>query len=285
MKGGFLLILLVAGPALGQSQHRDQQPPVLEQPAAAPVPDRSKEILTDFRSAYRAAGAPRIALFWNVVLTDQVAEGTVSSSRIRGDKTQTVNRLEQTTSGEAGSSRLVDGDDRRTMDVTINRTSRTTDSAKRGMPFAERDAWLMETAFTKWLLEGGADLIDRNLIMRITAAAMESDKDRDVRTVESKALVGKAHLLLEVLITPDTDSPLGWGFRCSLREIQTGRLRGSFYTKAIPELPKPPARFVATNRGYERVDDKPVVTVDHVGRKLALDAMDQLKGMLATTRR
>ena len=284
MKRALLLALLAASPAAAQSQFRDQQPQVLEQPPPAPAADRSKEILGAFQSAYRAAGSPRIALFWNVVLTDQVAEGTVSSSRIRGDKTQTVSRLEQSTSGDAGSSRLVDGDDRRSMDVTINRTSRTTDSAKRGMPLAERDAWLLETAFTKSLIDGGADLIDRNLMLRITAAALESGKDRDVRTVESKALLGKADVLLEVLMTRDTDSPLGWGFRCTLREISSGRLRGSFYTKAIPELPKPPARFVATNRGFEASQEKPVVTVDAVGQKLALDAMDQLKGMLPPKR-
>lgn len=280
-----LLILLAvpAGAALAQQFYREQQPQVLEPPAAQMPADTSGETFAAFRSAYRAAGSPRIALFWNVLLTDQIAEGTVSSSRLRGGDTRTVNRLEQSTSGEAGSSRLVDGDDRRSVDLTVSRTSRATDSAKRGLPFAERDAWLLETAFTKTMIDGGADLIDRNLMMRITAAATEG-KDRDTRTVESKALVGKADLLLEVLITPDTDSPLGWGFRCSLREIATGRLRGSFYTKAIPELPKPPPRFVATNRGFEPLQEKPVITVDVVGHKLALDAMDQLKGMLPPKR-
>lgn len=285
MKAGLAFaLLLAAGPAPAQSQFRESQPPVLEQPAPAPVPDRSKEIVGAFQSAYRAAGAPRIALFWNVVLTDQVAEGTVSSSRIRGDKTATVSRLEQSTAGEAGTSRLVDGDDRRTMDVTVNRTSRTTDSSKRGMPFAERDGWLLETAFTRSLIEGGAELIDRNLMLRITAAALESEKDRDVRTIESKALVGKADVLLEVLMTRDTDSPLGWGFRCTLREISSGRLRGSFYSKAIPELPKPAVQFQATSTGFQRVETRPVVTVDVVGHQLALDAMDQLKGMLSVRR-
>lgn len=276
------LALLAAGSAL--AQYRQEQRPVLEPPPATQAPDRSKEIVEAFQSAYRAAGAPRIALFWNVVLTDQVAEGTTSSSRVRGETNRTVNRLEQQTQGEAGSSRLVDGDDRRTSDVTVNRTSRATDSAKRGTPFAERDAWLLESAFTKSLMEGGADLIDRSLITRITAPDVQAD-DRSQRTVEAKALVGKADVLLEVLLTRDTDSPLGWGFRCSLREISTGRLKGSFYTKAIPELAKPPARYVATNRGFEPAIEKPVITIDEVGRKLALDAMDSLKGMLPAPRR
>jgi hypothetical protein len=277
MRLAIALALLAAGSA--SAQYREQQRPVLEPPAAAQAPDRSKEILEAFQSAYRAAGAPRIALFWNVVLTDQVAEGMTSSSRVRGENNRTVNRLEQQTSGEAGSSRLVDGDDRRTSDVTVNRTSRQTDSSKRGMPFAERDAWLLEGAFTKALLEGGADLIDRNLMMRITAASVERE-GRDQRTVESNALVGKADVLLEVLLTQDVDSPLGWGFRVTLRDISTGRLKGSFYAKAIPEIAKLPAQFQATSKGFERVEVRPVVTVDHVGRKLALDAMEQLKDMV-----
>jgi hypothetical protein len=280
MRLALVLALLAAGSAW--AQYREQQPRVLEPPAVQ-VPDRSQEIVDEFQAAYRAAGAPRIALFWNVVLSDQVAEGTTSSSRVRGETTQTVSRLEQETAGEAGSSRLVDGDSRRNVDLTVNRTSRTTDSAKRGTPFAERDVWLLEGAFTKALMEGGAELIDRNLMMRITAGQLEAGKDRDQRTVEAKALMGKADVLLEVLLTRDVDSPLGWGFRCTLREISTGRLKGSFYTKAIPEMPKPPAQYQATNKGFERVEMRPVVTVDHVGKRLALDAMGELPAMLSRT--
>jgi hypothetical protein len=279
MRVALLAALLVTLPAL--AQYRADEPRVLEPPAAQPVPDRSKEILDAFQSAYRAAGAPRIALFWNVILTDQVVEGTTSSSRMRGEKNETVNRLEQETAGEAGNSRLIDGDSRRTVDVTVNRTTRATDSAKRGTPLAERDAWLLETAFTKALMEGGANLIDRNMIVRTSALELEPGKGRDQRSAEAKALLGKADVLLEILMTRDTDSPFGWGFRCSLREISSGRLRGSFYTKAALEVPKPPARFVATNRGFEASEQRPVVTIDEVGRKLALDAMDQLKGVVA----
>jgi hypothetical protein len=278
MRLALALAFFAAGAA--HAQYRANQPPVLEHPTAEPVADRSKEIIEGFQSAYRAAGAPRIALFWNVLLTDQVVEGTTSSSRIRGEDNRTVNRLEQQTAGEAGSSRLIDGDDRRSSDLTINRTSRTNDSSKRGMPLAERDAWLLETAFTKALMEGGAELIDRNLMMRITAANVDGGKDRDQRTVESKALLGKADVLLEVLMTRDTDSPLGWGFRCTLREIETGRLRGAFYTHATPVVAKPPAQFQATATGIQRVELRPVLTVDQVGKKLAFEAMQELQTML-----
>lgn len=273
------LALLAAGSA--SAQYRQEQRPVLEPPAVAQVPDRSKEIVDAFQSAYRAAGAPRIALFWNVILSDQVAEGVRSSSRLRSEKSETVNRLEQETAGEAGNSRLVDGDSRRTVDVTASRTTRATDSAKRATPLAERDAWLLETAFTKTLMEGGANLIDRNMIVRTTALELEAGKGREQRSAEAKALLGKADVLLEVLMTRDTDSPLGWGFRCSLREISTGRLKGSFYTKALPEVPNRYGRFQATNKGFERVDARPIVGVDMVGQKLALDLMDQLREAMA----
>jgi len=273
------LAFLAAGSA--SAQYRQEQRPVLEPPQAAQPADRTKEIIDAFQSAYRAAGAPRIALFWNVVLSDQVAEGVTSSSRLRSQKSETVNRLEQETAGEAGNSRLIDGDSRRTEDVMASRTTRATDSAKRGTPLAERDAWLLETAFTKTLMEGGANLIDRNMIVRTTALELEADKGREQRSAEAKALLGKADVLLEVLMTRDTDSPLGWGFRCSLREIVTGRLKGSFYTKALPEVPARHGRFQATNKGFERVDVRPTVGVNVVGRKLALDLMDQLKGAMA----
>ena len=273
------LALLAAGSAA--AQYRQEQRPVLEPPPLAQVPDRTKEIVDAFQSAYRSAGAPRIALFWNVLLTDQVAEGVTSSSRVRSERNETVNRLEQETAGEAGSSRIIDGDSRRTVDVTANRTTRATDSAKRGTPFAERDAWLLETAFTKTLMEGGANLIDRNMIVRTSALELEAGKGRDLRSAEAKGLLGKADLLLEVLMTRDPDSPFGWGFRCNLRDISTGRLKGSFYTKALPAVAHRPAQFQATNKGFERADTRPVAGVDMVGQKLALDTMDQLKGAMA----
>jgi hypothetical protein len=279
-RGAVLLAgLLLGGPA-ALAQFREGQPPVLE-PAAPPAPqDRTEEIRKQFRSAYQAAGAPRIALFWNVALTDQDAEGTIQTSRIRGQDTRTVNRLEEQTNGDAGNARLVDGEDRRNIDLTVNRSSRASDSAKRGTPLAERDAWLLESGFTKALMDGGADLIDRNLIMRITAAQTDG-KDRDARTIESKALLGKADLLLDVLMTRDTDSPLGWGFRCTLREIATGRLKGSFYSKAVPLVAPTSPHYRATNTGFQRVDSRPVVSIELVGTKLALHAMAELPQMLS----
>ena len=282
-RGAVLLAGFLLGGQAALAQFRAGQPPVLE-PAAAPAPaDRTEEIRKQFRSAYQAAGAPRIALFWNVALTDQVAEAKVQTSRIRGEDTRTVNQLDETTNGEAGSARLVDGENRRSIDLTVNRSSRSTDSAKRATPFAERDAWLLESAFTKALMEGGADLIDRSLIMRITAAQADG-KDRDARTIESKALLGKADLLLDVLMTRDTDSPLGWGFRCTLREIATGRLKGSFYSKALPLVPHASPQYRATNTGFQRVDSRPVVSVELVGTQLALDTMEELPKYLAQIR-
>lgn len=278
MRLALALALFAALPAA--AQYRAEQRPVMEPQPAPAAEDRSKEIRESFQSAYRAAGAPRMALFWNVLLTDQVAEGTTTSSRVRGETNQTVNRLEQETAGEAGTSRLVDGDSRRTTDVTINRSSRATDSSRRGMPLAERDAWLLETAFTKTLMEGGANLIDRSIIIRLAALDLDPGKGRDQRTAESKALLGKADVLLEILMTRDTESPLGWGFRCTLREINTGRLKGSFYSRAIPVVAKPPARFAATTTGFQRVDVRPVLDVHDVGRKLALDTMNELQTML-----
>ena len=269
------LLILCALPTAAAAQYRADQPPVLERPTPQPMPDNSPQTINAFSAAYRMAGLPRVALFWNVALTDQLADDRVQSTRVQRSTTGSSSSIDQTTTGDAGSARLREGDDKRVSDMTIDRTTRTTNNANRGSPLQERDAFRLENAFMKSMRDGGVQFIDRAAIMRTTAA--NAGGGGDSRTIETQALMGKAELMLEVLLTRDQEALLGWGFRGMLRDIDSGRMLASFYSRAMPVLAPVPAQYRATDRGFTRVEMKHVVTLEDVGRTLALDTMSELK--------
>ena len=268
------LFLTLAHSSYTAAQYRSDQPQVLERPVQKPVPDTSGQTIASFRSAYQTAGLPRIALFWNVALTDQLADDKIERTRITRNASGSNSSLDKTTRGDAGSARLRESDGRQMSEVTIDRSTVTSSNANRGTPLPERDSFRLENAFMKTMREGAVQFIDRAAIMRTTAA--NAGGGGDSRTVEIKALQGKAELMLEILLTRDQEAPMGWGFRGIFRDIESGRTLATYYSKAMPVLPSLPPQYRASSRGFERVDMKHVVTIEDVGRTLALDTMAEV---------
>lgn len=273
-EAGVVLAIALAVPLEAVAQYRVDQPAVLERATPLPVPDTAPQTAGAFRNAYTAAGKPRIALFWNIAFNDQLSDQTVTSTRTQGVENRTFSTLDKTTSGDAGAARLREGDDQRTVDKTVSTASRVTNRSVRSTNFSERDTFLLETAFTKTMQEGGVQFIDRAAIMRTTSAA--AGGGGDARTIETKALLGKAELMLEILLTPDPEASAGWGFQGALKEIESGRMLGSFYSKGSPRVAALPAQYRATDKGFQRVTQQQTITIDVVGRTLALDAMAEL---------
>ncbi len=122
------------------------------------------------------------------------------------------------------------------------------------------------------MLEGGARLIDRNLIMRATA--LRSADKGDGQSIEMSALEGKADLLVEVMQTYDPGAPTGYTFRVDVKDIRSGTLLANVVTQGMVG-PGAPGRFVAGPNGYERERPKPP-TVDQVGARVAAEVMQAL---------
>ena len=260
------------------AQYRPDQPAVIEPERPAPTEDTSPQTAGAFRSAYAAAGRPRIALFWNVELTDQLADDRVSSTRISGQSNRSTSSFEKTTTGPAGNARLTESDDKRTSEVAITNDTRTGHGGKRTTSLAESDRWQLESAFAGAMREGGVQFIDRSFIMRALAAKSGGGGDR--QTVEMQALQGKADMLLEVLMTRDARTPLGWAFKVALKDVESGANLGGLYSTAVPRKPPMPASYRATEKGFERVNHQPIVTVQDIGRTLAVETMADLAGSM-----
>lgn len=237
-------------------------PFVLERGAVAnaPLGPRAQAVVDDFERAYNKAGKPRVAMLWNRELTDRYANDRREVSRLGAQVSADGNRLS----------------------INASQGTEVAAQAQRQTSLSERDLWQLETEFTRRLLDAGVAVIDRATTMRLVARA-PGGGGPDAQAVEMSALVGHADLFLEVLLTRDPNAPLGWGFRSNLKEIKSGRVLGSQYLSAMPELP-PTAKPTWQVRpgGYEQVAG-PVarVTVQDIGDTLALDTMQELARRLA----
>lgn len=224
--------------------------------AELPATPAAQQTLQRFAEAYARAGRPRVALWWNRVLSDRTADDSREVARVTAEVSA----------------------DRRRASVEVFEGRETREPAQRSTRLVERDLFQVETEFTRGLLDAGVRLIDRATMLRLAAAHRQNPADLDRQQLEMQALLGHAEVFLEVLLSPDDSAPLGIGFRTDLKTVQGGQLLGSAYLTAMPELPpRGRGQYVARPGGYELVPaPPPVVTVQAIGHTLALQTMQEL---------
>lgn len=274
---GLAVLALLLPPCLrgdsapAPSPYRQGQPPVAAPP---PPPVPAREPWDDLAATLHAAGDPRVAVFWNWRLTDDVAtpyrEVTKKSGSDLADDLETEDATEYGTD----SSRIRERHQRSKSSAQEDRRTVAEKPGQRGQP-AEREAWYLESTFLGYLGGAGVTLVDRTLITRL-AGADERGPRPNGQAIETEALARYADLLLEVLATPDRSAPLGQTFRVTLREVKSGRLLSDFVTRADP--PRAPGRYVATANGFERA--RPPVNGSDALRQLAREAAQSLTAAL-----
>lgn len=206
---------------------------------AAPIAKR-------FAAVYVKAGRPRIAIFFNRTLSDEVREW-IEPART---STEVDERTVVTNHG------MIVQDHTETISTTAPGHNRVTAARD---PLAERMAWQIESAFSGPLLGHGARLIDRATIMRLVALASgkqdDAKADFSIKHVEMSALVGHADYYVELLVHQAADTPLGYDLRAVVKGVKTGQIIADLTTlnwSFNPVPPTPPAtrRAVATDKGY-----------------------------------
>jgi hypothetical protein len=248
------ILLLTAVPAnaqqLDSQGYRTGLPPVMTSMGdQAPIDSRTVE---RFRQAYAARKSPRIMAFWNRELDDRVSSaGNVETHVEQRDVGV----------GMAVPGGIVWGRDR----DTVVRSHVIEPETARRPNFAEPSKWVFEAAFSQAFSEAGVSFIDRDMAIRTT------DQGRG----EMAGVAGKADLLMEILATRDHRSPAGTAFKVTVKEISSGRVLANVVTLALPPEQTAPS-YAATKHGFVPVE-RPV-TVDLVGRRLAIETMVGLLG-------
>lgn len=251
---------------LAHAQMRPGQPPTLSPPQARPV--QARDVVGPFRTQYHAAGSPRIVLFWNVSFDDTTESPKADVTLRAAEVYPFVSK---------------DGDNGlRALGLRAH-TSGYLDPAKRGSgSLSETDLAQIDSAFRNELLAANVLLLDRATTVRF----MEAQRDRtgvDPKVIEADAVLGKADILLQVLLIPDANSPLDTGFSVSALRIKTGAEIAGLYTLALPRLSAAPGHYVATDSGFVW-EQPPTPTPDagEIGIKLAHEVMEKLGPKLIT---
>lgn len=262
-------------PNIPASAYRSGQPDVLTPPPAA-VSDQPVLNRASFSSAYAKAGRPTIAVLWNREFTDMLQQS--SASQVSVDSVRA-------SAGTAESARIggyaaaeVRGATIANTTVTVQDT-KTTQAQRRGP--VERVDLQMRSAFMQTIASSGVKLVDRNVVMRTTAAAQKG-ADLDTQQIETEALSKHARLLMEVLNTRDANSPTGWATYVSIKRLNDGVVLAEGYMDGKPPegAPKPAQKFEADPRGGYREVVAPV-RVGDVGKLVAEQTLARLGESLA----
>lgn len=262
-------------PVIPESAYRKGMPDTITPPpvvvTTGPTFNRS-----GFSSAYARAGRPTIAVLWNREFTDMLQQGSASQISIdtlrAGVSSAEAVRVPGYAAAQVGGA--VVGN------TTITSQEVRSSQAQRSGP-VERVDLQMRSAFMQTITSSGVQLVDRNVVMRTTAAKQKGG-GLDSQQVETEALTRHAKLLMEVLNTRDSASPTGWATYVSIKRLADGVVLAEGYMDGrLPEdAPKPAPRFEADPRGGFREIVKPV-TVGDTGKLVAEQTLARLGEALA----
>lgn len=224
-------------------------------------------VIQRFSKSYAAEGSPRIALFLNRSLSDDVREWH-SDSRLSVTAEQTRARAQAET--KTKKTVVVGG-----KAISIEQPA---DSGSRPSP-DEKWMWAFEDGFLKPFLDAKAKVIDRATILRLVAAKEGRKTDAASmapKSIEMKALSDAADMFVEVLVSRSPDSLYGYEFKASAKEVKTGQVVANVTSmRWRPENQR--TRVVrAGPTDYEVIEGIRMPSADEVALNLAIDLMDAL---------
>ncbi len=239
---------------MASAQYRPGLPEVLvPEPSPNAVRPSHAHAAGALQAAYARAGRPRVALFWNVELTDQLEDA-------RGARLRTIDQFsERSRRDQSSVSRTVE---------TVADT-RVDVMGRRNSPLREADEWTLVSAFEAGLRDAGLQLVDRAAIARLASA--RAGGGADSRLIETRSLLEMADLVLEVLHAQDAGAAIGVVFRGVLRDIRSGRVLGSFLSRGVAEAAGQAPSFRPSPAGFERIES--AKGPESAGRALATDAL------------
>lgn len=286
--------------------------PVVE-PAVTPTPGVEFDLARrDFEQAYRRAGSPRLAVYFNRELSDEVREWIPDDAVTQVSTYHETHRQSASGSGEFkirgqgelqpprgskepaqpfsidasghGSGRMqAQSETRAESSDTVLRQAYIGPTGGREDP-REAWKWEFEDTLTNKLLSARANLVDRAMIFRLMAKNSPQNfglsGSISTNINEISALEKYADILVEMLVTEAPGTAVGYDFRATAKEVKTGRLVGTAYVRGSESLQAPQSRIVAGPNGYQRETIRQVPTVYDVSSLLATRLLRSMSGAL-----
>jgi len=240
-----------------------------------------------FQSEYTKVKSPRIAIYFNRVLSDEVREWRTQSRDVVAGIGEKVivggGPTTVTTEGtviEAESGIRAEGASDKERGVVAYSQSYIEQQKRQNL----EDLWMwrFEDHFIQPFLKAGAKMVDRATILRLTAAkSTETEKVNkfnisSVKGLEMQALKEHAEILVEILVTRDASSPSGYAFRAVAKEITTGVLIGSVSKTGRDYRYEKAYEVVASPSGYELQKGSSALILENISEELAIDLMNSI---------
>lgn len=257
------LALLAAMPAAAQDRtglpavgadgggYRTGLPQVQEAKPKEDPDAGQKRLVQDFEAWNQRQKRPRMLLFWNRVLTDETT--TRYRDRSRGVAVVAENR----NVGVAA----FDG---------VRETERTTGGARGNLRPDESSEY--ESGYVSAFLRAGANIVDRNALMRKVSAQRGADDRADQQYIETLALEAGVDYLVEVLPEYRSDTETGFLFTVKITHLPTSSVKAQFRTEALPAGTQ--ERWVARPGGFQREADDSN-TPERIADALAAETMER----------
>lgn len=251
--------------------HGYEAPPPgwVARPQALPGAPEWPRITADFRQAYEKRDKPRMAVYADRALSEELREWhSVARFVVHGNvKSEGKSLIPTLPTGQ------VEG--------AVGGTLQTQNPLTEMRNAPEAILWEFEEGFMEPLLEAGANLVDRNTILRLQAAdhptAEKLPNDMPVKKVEIQALKGHADLFMELLITRSPASPYGYEFKAAAKEVGTGRILATVTSLKWPEKTVKTRKWQARPEGdYQLVEEEQLPPLRDLARRLSADMMSAL---------
>ena len=268
-------------PYIPASAYRAGEPDVIA-PPPAPVSSVPQFHRAAFAAAYARAGRPTIAVLWNREFSDMLEQSTAAQEREDTSYARTGEALGLAVRGRGAGLAYGQADSAGAASTTVTVGEGKTIQARRNGP-AERVDLEMRAAFLQTMASAGVRLVDRNLVMRTTAARHKGQgAGLDSQQVETEALAAHARLLMEVLATRDAAALLGWSVFVSIKRMADGVVLTEGYMDGrLPkDAPRPAPRFEADPHGGYRQVAEPTTVAD-IGQRLGEQTLARLGEALA----
>jgi hypothetical protein len=262
----FGVILIAATPACAEQFNFDHT--IMRDTVVVQKPE-SAGTIKKFSDYYKKHNAPRVAIFLNRTLSDDVREWKTEQRSVVAGSGSITNVTE---------SRL------RFREETVKGPVATYQQENAGVQVARNNSgeaylWEFEAGFMQPFLNAGVNLVDRATILRLLSK--NSDQGIANEVIETKknemnALLTYADIYIELLITRHPSAPTGYEFKAVAKEIKTGRVVGLATSLNWDIEKERPKKVVTTSTGYKVIDDPKMPKVQNISKDMAFDLMNSI---------
>ncbi len=268
------------------------------------------QLVQDFRAIYLEKGKPRLVVYLNKELSDEVREW-IAEERLNIESHSEFNESEnqQTSMNSTKKSETKDPEQTKAegtqelqtkskktniwqkeeksknktneldSNITISKDRNSAIKTERENP-DEKWMWAFEEGFIQTFLDNGVHIVDRATILRLSASDskynLTNKSNLEIKQNEIDALKNYSDILVELLITIDDSSHHGYAFKATAKDVNSGFILAYTTIKESDISLYTEREVVANEKGYRVEYNNQFPSIPEVSQQLAMEIMRAL---------